>query len=157
MFPRLREFFACTRGNIAFMTAGALLPLLTLVAGGLELAQFNKAKSNMQFAANTAVLAAIRDPRMRWSSRVRLANGFFDGNFLHPGLVSKINKRLSGKHRRGRIELTYRASTDVKSLFGELNPFSKSTISVTATAEYNWRSRRSPRLITSGGTGTVSY
>lgn len=52
MFPRLKEFIACTRGNIAFMTAGALVPMLTLVAGGLELAQYNKTQSSMQFAAD---------------------------------------------------------------------------------------------------------
>ena len=151
MFPRLKEFIACTRGNIAFMTAGALVPMLPLVAGGLELAQYNKTQSSMQFAADSAVMAAITDPQLRWSKRIRRAHHFFDLNFQHRGLVNQVNKRLSGENRRGRVELTYRASTDVKTLFGELNPFTKSRITVKATAEHYWRSKRPPRLISSKG------
>ena len=59
MFAKFRDFLACRRGNVAFMTAGALVPLLTLTAGGLEFAEYQRLQASMQHAADTAVMAAF--------------------------------------------------------------------------------------------------
>ena len=147
MFQPLSSFVKCTRGNVAFMTAGALVPLLTLTAGGLEFAELQRVEVSMQHAADTAVMAAFDKDRHGWRKKVRRANHFFDSNFHHSDRVTGIKKRLRGTTSRQRMVLTYQASSQVTSLFGELNPFTKSTIKVTSRAELYFKSRRGPRLI----------
>ena len=150
MFQRLGGFIACSRGNIAFMTAGFALPALTLIAGGLEIAEFHRTKIDMQHAADTAVMSAIYAPDRDWSKRVRRANDFFDNNFQNPHKVTRIKRKLRGNSDRKRLVLRYDASADIISLFGELNPFTKNTIRVTSEAELDFRSGRPARLTGSG-------
>ncbi|MGI9365304.1 MAG: pilus assembly protein TadG-related protein [Rhizobiaceae bacterium] len=144
------RFFRCERGNFAFITAAAALPALTLIAGGLEFAEYNKTKASMQHAADTAVMAAMTSPDPRWSKRVRRAHRFFDVNFQQGHRTNGIKKQLSGKRDRERLVMTYQATTSAKRLFGELNPFTKDKIKVTARAEYILFSSRPPRLISPG-------
>ena len=145
----LARFAFCTRGNVAFMTAGALVPLLTLTAGGLEFAERQRVESSMQLAADTAVMAAFNSDRRNWRQRKRRADHFFDSNFRYSNRVSRIKKRLRGKESRKRLVMTYQASSKVHSLFGEFNPFSNNTIKVISRAELVYRSGRGPRLISS--------
>ena len=147
MFGLLARFTHCTRGNVAFMTAGALVPLLTLTAGGLEFAERQRVESSMQLAADTAVMAAFNSERRNWRQRKRRADHFFDTNFRYANLVTRIKKRLRGKESRQRLVMTYQASSKVHSLFGEFNPFTNNTIRVTSRAELVYRSGRGPRLI----------
>ena len=131
------------------MTAGAALPALTLIAGGLEFAEYHKTRTAMQHAADTAVMSAFYVPDRHWSKRVRRANDFFDSNFPNQKKVSGIKRRLRGKMDRKRFVLRYEASARINRLFGELNPFAKDKIKVTSTAEMVMGSRRAPRLIAS--------
>ena len=129
------------------MTAGALVPLLTLTAGGLEFAERQRVETSMQLAADTAVMAAFNSERRNWRQRKKRADHFFDANFRHANRVTRIKKRLRGKESRRRIVLTYQASSRVHSLFGEFNPFSDNTIRVTSRAELVFRSGQGPRLV----------
>ena len=147
MFSLLARFTSCTRGNVAFMAAGALVPLLTLTAGGLEFAERQRVESSMQLAADTAVMAAFNSERRNWRQRKKRADHFFDTNFRYSNRVTRIKKRLRGKESRKRLVVTYQASSQVHSLFGEFNPFTNNTIKVTSRAELVYRSGRGPRLI----------
>lgn len=129
------------------MTVGALVPLLTLTAGGLEFAERQRVETSMQHAADTAVMAAFDNDRHGWRKKVRRANNFFDSNFHYSNRVTRIKKRLRGQAGRKSMVLTYHASSQVHSLFGELNPFTGNIIKVTARAELVYRSGRGPRLI----------
>ena len=149
MHREFYRFLRCEKGNFAFITAAAALPALTLVAGGIEFAEYNKTMASMQHAADTAVMAAISSPEPRWSKRVRRAHRFFDVNFQQDRRASHVRKRLSGKRDRTRLVMTYQASATAKRLFGDLNPFTKDKIKVTARAEYILFSNRPPRLISS--------
>ncbi|MEP1206751.1 MAG: pilus assembly protein TadG-related protein [Rhizobiaceae bacterium] len=156
MFQQLIRFARCSRGNVAFMTAGALVPLLTLTAGGLEFAERQRVEVSMQHAADTAVMAAFDTERRNWRNKVRRANRFFDANFHHAKRVKRVKKRLRGQEGRKRMVLTFQASSQVQSLFGEFNPFTSNTIRVTSRAELVYRSRRGPRLISPAPTGGKS-
>ena len=147
MFQKIEPFLRCTRGNVAFMTAGALVPLLTLTAGGLEFAEYQRVQTSMQHAADTAVMAAFDTKGHRWHNRVRRADRFFDVNFKHANRVPRLKKRLRGRADRRGMVLQYQASSKVNSLFGELNPFTKDTIRVVSRAEINYRTDFAPRLV----------
>ncbi len=147
MFHRIRSFAKSTRGNVAFMTAGALMPILTLTAGGLEFAERQRIEISMQHAADTAVMAAFDNSKRGFRKKMRRAHQFFDANFQHSNRVTRVKKRLAGKDLRQRLVLTYQASGRVHSLFGELNPFTNNIIKVTSRAEFVYRSGRGPRLI----------
>ena len=81
---------------------------------------------------------------------------FFDTNFQHAKRVTGLKKRLQGRSSRKRMVLTYQASSQVHSLFGELNPFAGNTIKVTARAELVYKSGRGPRLISAKPTAAKS-
>ncbi|MEP0944881.1 MAG: Tad domain-containing protein [Rhizobiaceae bacterium] len=147
MYRRFSEFLACTRGNIAFMTAGSLVPLLTLTAGGLEFAEYQRIQSSMQHAADTAVMAAFQPDGRRWHHRVRRANKFFDVNFQQPQRVTRIKKQLRGRQDRKRLVLQYQASAKINRLFGEFNPFTEDTVRVVSRAEMNFTTDYAPRLV----------
>ncbi|NKB51624.1 MAG: hypothetical protein GKR97_05275 [Rhizobiaceae bacterium] len=156
MFHRIHSFGKCTRGNVAFMTASALLPLLTLTAGGLEFAERQRIEISMQHAADTAVMAAFDNSKRGFRKKMRIAHQFFDANFQHAHRVTRIKKRLAGKDQRKRLVLTYQASGQVQSLFGELNPFTSNTIKVTSRAELIYHSARGPRLISASSSQSKS-
>lgn len=149
MYSKFKAFLACKRGNIAFMTAGALVPLLTLTAGGLEYAEYQRVQASMQHAADTAVMAAFQPEGRRWHHRVKRANSFFDVNFQHANRVTRIRKRLRGRQDRYRLVLQYQASSKINRLFGDFNPFTNDTIRVDSRAELNLKTGLSPRLISS--------
>ena len=149
MKRRISAFLTCTRGNIAFMTAGALVPLLTLTAGGLEFAEYQRVQTSMQHAADTAVMAAFHPEGRRWHHRVKRANQFFDVNFQHADRVTRVRKRLRGRQDRYRLVLEYQASSKINRLFGDFNPFTNDTIRVVSRAELSLKTGLSPRLISS--------
>ena len=150
MFRKFRAFLQCKRGNVAFMTAGALVPLLTLTAGGLEFAEYQRVQASMQHAADTAVMAAFQPAGRRWHHRVKRANQFFDVNFQHADRVTRVRKRLRGRQDRYRLVLQYQASSKINRLFGDFNPFTNDTIRVVSRAELNLKTGFAPRLISSG-------
>ena len=149
MFAKFQDFLACRRGNVAFMTAGALVPLLTLTAGGLEFAEYQRVQASMQHAADTAVMAAFHPDGRRWHHRVKRANQFFDVNFQHVDRVTRVRKRLRGRQDRYRLVLEYQASSKINRLFGDFNPFTNDTIRVVSRAELSLKTGLSPRLISS--------
>ena len=147
MYQQIGRFLRCSRGNIAFMTAGALVPLLTLTAGGLEFAERQRVETSMQHAADTAVIAAFDVERNRGRDRVRRSHRFFDANFQYWKRVSRVKKRLRGQQGRQRLVMQFEASSKISSLFGEFNPFTSDTIKVTSRAELIYGSDQGPRLI----------
>ena len=157
MFAKFRDFLACRRGNVAFMTAGALVPLLTLTAGGLEFAEYQRVQASMQHAADTAVMAAFHPEGRRWHHRVKRANKFFDVNFQHVDRVTRVRKRLRGRQDRYRLVLEYQASSKINRLFGDFNPFTNDTIRVVSRAELSLKTGLSPRLISSASGTSKSH
>lgn len=147
MIQKARQFFGCQRGNIAFMTAGAMVPLLTLTAGGLEFAEYQRVQTSMQLAADQAVLSAFDQDRRGWSRRIKRAHRFFDVNFKHRSRVTQVKKRLRGRNDRRKMVLSFEASGKLNSLFGEFNPFAKDRVIVRSRAVLHYGSGSGPRLI----------
>ena len=156
MIDRLREFLGCARGNIAFMTAGAAFPLLTLAAGGLEFAEYQRHAAWLPAPADTAVLSAFDENRRGWSKRVKRANQFFDINFKHANRVTKVKKRLRGRRDRNRLILSYQAKGKLNSLFGELNPFTNDVVTVRPRAVLHFGIGTGPRLIAPQNASSLS-
>ena len=150
MLTAIKKLFTDTKGNVAIITGGTILPILALVAGGIEIAETSRLKRSMQHAADTAVMAAFQKPDLSWSKRIKLANDFFDSNFPHDHRVLKIKKRLSGQQTKRRVILEYTASAENKSLTRGINPFTEITITVKSRALYIAGSFTPPKLIASG-------
>lgn len=151
MHKSIKKFLRCEKGNIAIMGTFAMIPILSLVVGGMELGEINKVTQSMQHAADQAVIAAFDEPDLSWSKRIRRADAFFDTNFPYPKRVEGLSKKLSGRQTRQRVELSYKANAKIDSLFGEMSPFASGSIRVEAKAIYIVGSGNPPRLIASEG------
>ena len=142
-----RNFLRNEDGNIAIMAAGAAMPMLALIMGGIEMAEFSRIERSMQHAADTAVMAAFDGRDSNWSQRIKRADRFFDMNFPYDHRIKKVERKLSGSQRRRKITLEYSASAQNVNLTGKFNPFAKSRVSVKARAVYVQGSNRAPRLV----------
>ena len=120
-----RHFLRNEDGNIALMAAGAAMPMLALIMGGIELAEFNRIERSMQHAADTAVMAAFDGRELDWSQRIKRADKFFDVNFPYDHRIKKVKRKLSGSQRRRKITLEYSASAQNVNLTGEVQPVCK--------------------------------
>ncbi len=145
-----RNFIRDESGNIAFMAGGAILPMLALVLGGIEMAEVSRVKRSMQHAADTAVMAAFDGNDLRWPQRIKRADRFFDFNFQNEHRVEKLQRKLRGQRQRRKVVLEYTASAQNVNLTGKLNPFADTRITVKAKAVYFLGSSRPPKLVYAG-------
>lgn len=150
------RFVTCERGNIALLTAGVMLPLVMLSAGGIELAERNKITHNLQNSTDAAVLAAFYTPGGRWSDVQRRAKLFFDVNMAQKKRLEHVKTKLQRKRFKTKLYLTYTARTEIKSLFGNFNPWAGQELVITSTAVYDNKKQRAPRLISNETGAAVS-
>lgn len=150
------RFQTCERGNIALLTAGVMLPLVMLSAGGIELAERNKITHNLQNSTDAAVLAAFHTPSGRWSDAQRRAKLFFEVNMAQKKRLEHVQTKLQRKRFKTKLFLTYTARTEIKSLFGNFNPWAGQELVITSTAVYNHKTQRGPRLIPNETSAGVS-
>ena len=80
---RLAEWTADESGNVMIMYAGALIPLLMMIGGAVDVANFYAARAKLQNACDAAVLAGRQSMEGNaWSDAVEVeADKFFDFNF----------------------------------------------------------------------------
>jgi len=74
---KLKEFCAAERGNIALIFALALIPVMTGAGAALDYSRANAAKSVLQSALDSALLAGAKDGSSSWAS---IALNVFNGN-----------------------------------------------------------------------------
>src|SRR5262245_8203559 len=73
----LRAFKAADGGNVAIIFALALIPVMTAVGVAVDYSRANSAKTALQMALDTAILAGARDGSSNWAG---VANNAFTSN-----------------------------------------------------------------------------
>ncbi len=143
----LKKFAECERGNVAIIAAAAALPLLALVGGVIDLSNFTNTRSNIQNAADNAVLAAFHNPRESWSQREKRVNQIFKANITNKQDL-KPTRVLLDYHLEGKATvMTYTVQSGLNSLFGELSPFVAQEFEIRSTAKFDPKTRRRPHLV----------
>ena len=137
------------------MAAGAAMPLLTLGIGAIEIAEYNRVQKSMQTAADAAVLsifskaymAVKKNQHFDLSKSIKTANNLFDANFTQRHRVNALKRKLSGRQRKSKLQMTYSASANIKNMFGDINPLAGNKIIIHASAEFDPFSGKPPRLV----------
>ncbi len=146
----IRNFLKDESGNFAFITAIMAMPILIIVAGAIDTSRHTRVQSVMQRSADAAVLAAFRQSRPSWRKKQRAAHRHFLLNARNVKFVNGVKLRMTRKIEKKQLVYTYRASTTVDKLFGDLSPFSGETIDVQARAAWKIGTPQHARLIGNG-------
>jgi Flp pilus assembly protein TadG len=128
----LNRFWRSKSGNFAMMFAIALPAILAAVGLALDVSNLMTARSNLQNALDSAVLAASRLADAS-SSRTDAFNGFFRANIANRTDLANATAQLKVEQGINSIKTTATADADVTLNFGFL--FGKSShVSVNASA-----------------------
>lgn len=111
------RFWRSTSGNFAMMFAVSLPLVLTGVGFALDVSNMMTAKSNLQNALDSAVLAASRLAD-KSTSRDDLFNGYFKANTSEQGNLVNPTAHLTVEQGVNYIKTTATASADVALNFG---------------------------------------
>ena len=146
----IKSFLKNESGNISVLTTIIATPIMLLVAGVIDTNRHTQLQSVMQKSADAAVLAAFRSSKPSWRKRQKTAHRHFRVNvrnikFAH-GVKAKMTKTIEKK----RLIFTYKASTKIDGIFGELSPFSGNRISVQSRAAWRIGTNQHARLIGNG-------
>lgn len=112
-----KRFWQSTSGNFAIMFAILLPVLLAAVGLALDVANLSKAKSDLQNALDSAVLAASRLSDQT-GSRTDVFNAFFKTNIANRPALVNATAELQVDQRVNQIRTTGTANADVALNFG---------------------------------------
>src|SRR5262245_42463389 len=122
---RLQSFYAAERGNIAMTFSLMLIPLMTGVGAAVDYSRANAAKSSLQTALDSALLAGAKDGSSSWATT---AQNVFASN-LAPKHISATTPSFTSPETS-----TYTASTSASIVTSTLGIIGIHSISVTANA-----------------------
>ena len=143
----IRRFSRCERGNIAFLTAGAAVPLMIVSLGGLEIADQVSIKKNMQDSADASVLAVFAGGEKSWRKQQKTAKNLFFANLRGRDRLGRVKTRLKRTRVNRKRVFEYTAQVETKSMFGKASLFGNQTITVKAKAVEISINSRKARLI----------
>lgn len=112
-----KRFWQSTSGNFAIMFSILLPVLLAAVGLALDVANLSKAKSDLQNALDSAVLAASRLSDQT-GSRTDVFNAFFKTNIANKSALVNATAKLEVDQRVNQIRTTGTANADVALNFG---------------------------------------
>ncbi len=120
------------RGGLAMLATGAIPVLTVLVGASIDYARVEDARSRLQLAADTAVLAVAQAQVLEIDNASTRADPLIDANF-DIGRVRVIDRNVE-ERGRGYAEVTIRAEVDM--FFIELVGYETMEIEVTAEAQF---------------------
>lgn len=147
MRSMISRFLRNEDGNIAIMSAAAMVPLMMLVIGAVNVGHQSDVRQKMQRAADAAVMSALQVDRMRWNERQKRANRFFRVNMNGVAGVHKLRGSLRRKISKDRLLFSYSARAEIDTLFGSSGSENGKQVFVTATAEISRKTGGRPRLV----------
>ncbi len=133
LVSRILRFASCRRGNVAIVFSFALLPLVTLTGFVMDYARATALRTEMQTAADAAVLAAV-SARVTGTEEQAVVEKVMKAH-LPRGADSKL-KTLTVTSRRTDLgrEITVAFTAESKNLIGSLIGSEKLVIASKATA-----------------------
>ena len=131
----LTRFRRSTSGNIMYMTAGMLMPIMATIGAGVDLGQAYMAKSRLQQACDAGVLAGrkkMADGQFNTAAQTAASRMF---NFNYPSDMYGSTNVTFTPVQRSASEVTATATATVRTVI--MNIFGKQTIplSVSCTAK----------------------
>jgi len=147
MLGWLKRFGKDERGNVMFITAAAVFPLMLLSFGALDVADGVSVRSEMQRATDAAVLAAANKHRSGSRKQWRYARNYFKANLKDKKRYNSLRTRLTRRVKRGKYVLEYKVEAKVQKLFAGFSEEELHTVKVTSSAEIDIIGKSGARLI----------
>lgn len=127
----LRNLRSSTSGNVMYLVAGLLLPILATVGAGVDMGQAYMAKSRLQQACDAGVLSGRRVMAAgTYTSQARnAAKAMFEFNF--PNNIYGSKHVVFNSQQQGAAEVLGTATAEVDTLI--MNMFGKETFSLSVS------------------------
>jgi Flp pilus assembly protein TadG len=134
IFSFLRRFARQTRGNVTLIFALSALTLIVATGGAIDISRGFSAKSDLQDAADAAVLrAALTYSQGQTAAATAADNAFLSD--LHTGSLSNLSYSLAASTSGNITQLTYTATATTTPYFLGLIGIKSQSLKATATAQ----------------------
>lgn len=120
--PLISRLLKSTRGNVALLFALLLVPMVGLIAAGIDLSRVNSMQSELQGITDAAVLAAAKSSTDSTTATKEIADTYLKAHIAKTGLVNVTTNMSNTTTDTNGKQLNYSAtgymSSSLMKLFG---------------------------------------